>query len=136
MSEPRMIQVTPSLAPPATRSEPLLRLVLGDILRRIRQEQGRTLKDVALDAQVSLPYLSEVERGLKEASSEVLAAICQALGLTVADLLALAHGELSSGHEVPALLSKTQLATGSFGLQSLGGLGDFSTGPVSLHAAA
>lgn len=66
---------------------PLLRRVIGAVLRRIRLGQGRTLKEVAGVAGVSLPYLSEVERGTKEASSEVLAAICRALGLAMPDLL-------------------------------------------------
>jgi DNA-binding XRE family transcriptional regulator len=66
---------------------PLLRRVIGAVLRRVRQHQGRTLRDVADSAGVSLPYLSEVERGTKEASSEVLAAICRALGLPMPDLL-------------------------------------------------
>src|ERR1700678_1458426 len=70
------------------RTRPLLRTMLGDVLRRKRLEQGRTLADVARAAKVSLPYLSELERGRKEASSEVLAAICAALGLELADLLA------------------------------------------------
>jgi predicted transcriptional regulator len=69
------------------RPKPLLRTVLGDMLRRLRFEQGRTLADVARAAKVSMPYLSEVERGRKEASSEVLAAICAALGVEVWDLL-------------------------------------------------
>jgi transcriptional regulator with XRE-family HTH domain len=69
------------------RSRPLLRTILGDVLRRIRQEQGRTLADVARVARVSLQYLSELERGRKEASSEVLAAICDALHVELADLL-------------------------------------------------
>ena len=69
------------------RPRPLLRMMLGDVLRRTRLEQGRTLADVARAAKVSMPYLSEVERGLKEASSEVLAAICDALSLEMSDLL-------------------------------------------------
>jgi len=118
----------------STRPEPLLRWVLGDILRRLRQQQGRTLKDVALAAQVSMPYLSELERGLKEASSEVLAAICQALDLTVADLLALAHGELAAVHPTPVtVLSDTELAPATAGLGN-SGMSDF--GAVSLYAAA
>jgi transcriptional regulator with XRE-family HTH domain len=67
--------------------EPLMRDLIGDLLRRTRTEQGRTLRDVAEDAQVSLPYLSEVERGRKEASSEVLAAIYRSLGLSIVDVL-------------------------------------------------
>jgi transcriptional regulator with XRE-family HTH domain len=57
----------------------LLRHLLGDALRRLRQRQGRTLREVSAAARVSLGYLSEVERGQKEASSELLAAICSAL---------------------------------------------------------
>jgi transcriptional regulator with XRE-family HTH domain len=62
--------------------------VLGDALRRIRREQGRTLADVADAARVSMQYLSELERGRKEASSEILAALCDALSVDLADLLA------------------------------------------------
>jgi transcriptional regulator with XRE-family HTH domain len=64
-----------------------LREAVGDALRRRRQAQGRTLREVAAAAGVSLTYLSEVERGRKEASSEVLEAVCSALGLVLADLL-------------------------------------------------
>lgn len=69
------------------RSRPLLRTMVGEVLRRTRLEQERTLADVASAANVSLPYLSEIERGLKEASSEVLAAICDALEISLSDLL-------------------------------------------------
>ena len=69
-------------------SRPLLRTMLGRVLRRIRQGQGRTLADVARAAKVSMPYLSEIERGRKEASSEVLAAICDSLGIALPDVLA------------------------------------------------
>ena len=57
----------------------LLRRLLGDVLRRRRQEQGRTLREVSALARVSLGYLSEVERGQKEASSELLSSICDHL---------------------------------------------------------
>lgn len=60
---------------------PLLRTELGDVLRSLRSLQGRTLREVSSDAQVSLGYLSEVERGQKEASSELLESICGALGV-------------------------------------------------------
>jgi transcriptional regulator with XRE-family HTH domain len=81
----------PTLAGPngrARRPRPLLRTMVGEVLRRTRREQGRTLADVARAARVSMPYLSEVERGRKEASSEVLAAICESLGIELSDLLA------------------------------------------------
>lgn len=78
---------------------PLLRTEIGDVLRTIRQAQGRTLREVSSEAQVSLGYLSEVERGQKEASSELLQAICGALGVPlwmvlreVADRLAEVEG--------------------------------------------
>jgi transcriptional regulator with XRE-family HTH domain len=66
----------------------LLRTQLGHTLRGHRQSQRRTLRDVSGAARVSLGYLSEVERGQKEASSELLASICDALDLELADLLA------------------------------------------------
>jgi transcriptional regulator with XRE-family HTH domain len=69
------------------RPRPLLRTTLGGVLRRTRLEQGRTLADVARAARVSMPYLSEVERGRKEASSEVLAAVCEALRIELSDVL-------------------------------------------------
>lgn len=70
------------------KRRPLLRRLLGDALRRNRLDQGRTLADVARDARVSMQYLSELERGRKEASSEILAALCDALGVELPDLLA------------------------------------------------
>jgi transcriptional regulator with XRE-family HTH domain len=75
------------IGPGGHRHQPLLRTLVGDVLRRRRIAQRRTLADVARAARVSLPYLSEVERGRKEASSEVLAAVCEALGLDLADFL-------------------------------------------------
>jgi transcriptional regulator with XRE-family HTH domain len=75
--------------------EPLWRHIVGDVLRRERLAQERTLKDVAETARISMPYLSEIERGRKEPSSEVLAAAARALGLSLADLLGLAHSELA-----------------------------------------
>jgi transcriptional regulator with XRE-family HTH domain len=65
----------------------LLRHLLGDALRRLRLRQGRTLREVSASARVSLGYLSEVERGQKEASSELLAAICAALGAPLSQVL-------------------------------------------------
>jgi transcriptional regulator with XRE-family HTH domain len=65
----------------------LLRHLLGDALRRLRLRQGRTLREVSATARVSLGYLSEVERGQKEASSELLASICDALGAPLSQVL-------------------------------------------------
>jgi transcriptional regulator with XRE-family HTH domain len=65
----------------------LVRRLLGDVLRRQRLRQGRTLRDVSAAARVSLGYISEVERGQKEASSELLAAICSALDVPLSQVL-------------------------------------------------
>lgn len=65
----------------------VVRRLIGDVLRRRRVEQGRTLREVSAAAQVSLGYLSEVERGRKEASSELLAAISGALDLPLSEVL-------------------------------------------------
>ena len=65
----------------------VLRVLLGDRLRTSRLEQHRTLREVSSAARVSLGYLSEVERGQKEASSELLASICRALGVRLSVVL-------------------------------------------------
>ena len=80
---------------PQQRPRPLLRTTIGEVLRRIRRAQGRTLADVSRAARVSVPYLSELERGRKEASSEVLAAICDALRIDLSELLAVVGRELA-----------------------------------------
>ncbi|GAA3596760.1 MULTISPECIES: helix-turn-helix transcriptional regulator [Kineosporia] len=65
----------------------LLRQEIGDVLRDARRQQGRTLREVSSVARVSLGYLSEVERGQKEASSELLASICGALAVPLSSVL-------------------------------------------------
>ena len=65
----------------------MLRRLMGEALRARRQDQGRTLRDVAASARVSLGYLSEVERGRKEPSSELLASICGALDVPLSEVL-------------------------------------------------
>jgi transcriptional regulator with XRE-family HTH domain len=72
---------------PIERTRPLLRTLVGEVLRRHRLDQGRTLAEVAREACVSVQYLSEVERGLKEPSSEILAAVCDSLRIELYDLL-------------------------------------------------
>ena len=79
---------------PPRRRAPLLREVYGQLIRRLRGRQGRTLTDVAARAGVSVAYLSEIERGLKEPSSEVLEAVCTALGSSITHLVGAAHREL------------------------------------------
>jgi transcriptional regulator with XRE-family HTH domain len=84
----------------------LLRHLLGDALRRLRQRQGRTLREVSAAARVSLGYLSEVERGQKEASSELLAAICSALGTPLSHVFR----EVSDNFALAELQSEPVLA--------------------------
>lgn len=79
----------------------LLRHLLGDVLRRHRLRQGRTLREVSAAARISLGYLSEVERGQKEASSELLIAICDALGVRLADVLRDAAEQLAAIEPAP-----------------------------------
>lgn len=74
----------------------LLREAIGDRLRHARTTQRRTLREVSRTARVSLGYLSEVERGRKEASSELLAAICEALDLPLYELLHLVAGDIGA----------------------------------------
>jgi transcriptional regulator with XRE-family HTH domain len=73
----------------------MLRGLLGAVLRRRRQWQGRTLREVSAAARVSLGYLSEVERGQKEASSELLASICDALDVPMSQVLREVSDELA-----------------------------------------
>lgn len=82
--EPVRRQPAPELK---ERAVPILRHEIGEVLRDVRQRQGRTLREVSHDARVSLGYLSEVERGQKEASSELLASICEALEIPMSFLL-------------------------------------------------
>jgi transcriptional regulator with XRE-family HTH domain len=83
----------------------LLRHLLGDVLRRLRLRQGRTLREVSASARVSLGYLSEVERGQKEASSELLAAICTALNTPLSHVL----GEVSDSFALAELQNEAEL---------------------------
>ncbi|MET8798981.1 helix-turn-helix transcriptional regulator [Nocardia sp. NPDC004568] len=79
----------------------LLREAIGDSLRRARLAQSRTLREVSTSARVSLGYLSEVERGRKEASSELLAAICEALDVPLSRVLWDVSTAIA-GEDVPA----------------------------------
>jgi transcriptional regulator with XRE-family HTH domain len=88
----------------------LLREVIGDVLRRARTTQRRTLREVSDAARVSLGYLSEVERGRKEASSELLSAICDALDVPLSQLLVDAGEQLAHADHAQDL---TEAATAS-----------------------
>jgi transcriptional regulator with XRE-family HTH domain len=83
----------------------MLRAVIGDELRRIRLNQGRTLRDVSKTAVVSLGYLSEIERGVKEPSSEMLAAICAALDTSVANLITVVAAQLRAADQYAQVIA-------------------------------
>lgn len=87
----------------------LLREAIGDRLRQVRTAQRRTLREVSRAARVSLGYLSEVERGRKEPSSELLAAICAALQLPLDELLRGVAGDIGEAvaEPVPAMVPAT-----------------------------
>ncbi|MFD6564813.1 helix-turn-helix domain-containing protein [Micromonospora profundi] len=82
----------------------LLRRVIGDALRARRQGQQRTLREVSTAANVSLGYLSEIERGHKEPSSELLAAICDALGARLSELLREVSDTVALAEQMPEVL--------------------------------
>ncbi|MDO5033923.1 MAG: helix-turn-helix transcriptional regulator [Actinomycetaceae bacterium] len=92
---------------------PLLREQIGDVLRQIRRTQGRTLREVSADAQVSLGYLSEVERGQKEASSELLVAISQALGVPLSLVLREVANRIAAVEFVDVPVAPAALVDGS-----------------------
>lgn len=83
----------------------LMRHAIGSVLRRLRTERGATLRELSERSRISVPYLSEIERGRKEASSEILAALCRVLDVTERDLLSHVVEEFS-GAEVLSLLQE------------------------------
>jgi XRE family transcriptional regulator, stress-response regulator len=89
----------------------LFRRLLGDVLREQRRSQGRTLRDVSAEARVSLGYISEIERGQKEASSECLAAICAALDVPLSVVMAEVSDELAREEASMAALTSLPLAS-------------------------
>lgn len=82
----------------------LLREELGDVLRQERRAQGRTLREVSKTARISLGYLSEIERGEKEASSELLAAVCDALDLPMSQTLSLVAARIAVAEQAASPL--------------------------------
>ena len=88
----------------------LFRRLLGEVLRSARMQRGMTLRDLSAAARVSLGYISEIERGQKEASSELLASLCQAMDLPLSEVLrevseAVAVEEIALGVVAPTPLS-------------------------------
>jgi transcriptional regulator with XRE-family HTH domain len=112
----------------------LMREAIGGSLRRMRTARRRTLRDVSRRARVSLGYLSEVERGRKEPSSELLAAICEALDVALADLLSDAAVALDAAAAADAAATRPQRLVGLRHMDlRLAGADDAVTGP--LHPA-
>jgi transcriptional regulator with XRE-family HTH domain len=103
--------------------------MIGGRLRRTRRAQGRTLSDVSRVSRVSVPYLSEVERGRKEASSEVLAAICDALWIDLSELLAGVAHDLAAARARPGTVIRLDQAR--LDVARLGGAG--GRAPSSPH---
>ncbi|MGI5217162.1 helix-turn-helix domain-containing protein [Nocardia sp. CA-290969] len=107
MSEPRRLHAIPGgraeppRPQPVGEPEPLWREVLGNRLRTLRGEQRETLAETARRAGISPQYLSEVERGRKEPSSEMIAALAGALGTSLGELTRQVADELVS-HRRPA----------------------------------
>jgi transcriptional regulator with XRE-family HTH domain len=93
-----MADILPFHQKPDREPEPLWRKVLGRSLRTAREEQGGRLVDIADRAGISPQYLSEIERGRKEPSSEMIAAVTGALGVELADLLAGIAGDVRRHH--------------------------------------
>jgi len=120
----------------------LLRRLIGDVLRRHRLRQSRTLRDVSAAAQVSLGYLSEVERGRKEASSELLAAICAALDVSLADVLREVSADLTALEQrvVPVRAVRPIAPVGNASLMRAravaGGLPKVSTTPPAVEVVS
>ncbi len=111
----------------------LLRNALGDTLRHARTRQNRTLRDVSTAANVSLGYLSEVERGRKEASSELLASICDALDLELSDLLDSVSRTMRtdvSADKAGAITNSVTAGLGSSNRQRLSGLESTTIDPT------
>jgi len=90
---------------------PVLRQVVGETLRGLRLRQRRTLREVSSSARVSLGYLSEVERGQKEPSSELLASICAALDVELSELFAEVSSTLRREEKLAAVGTVGRIAT-------------------------
>jgi XRE family transcriptional regulator, stress-response regulator len=101
----------------------LLRKVIGDVLRARRLAQHRTLRDVSTAANVSLGYLSEIERGHKEASSELLAAICDALGTGLSDVMSEVSATFAFAEQVTEALAAPATPEPALAGRTAGGSG-------------
>lgn len=120
-----------------TAQMPVLRQVVGDTLRGLRMRQRRTLREVSATARVSLGYLSEVERGQKEPSSELLAAICTALDVELSELFAEVSDslrrqeKLAFSHRIAAVPGSARVAPAAGSPAPVGGSGAESAGATA-----
>jgi transcriptional regulator with XRE-family HTH domain len=89
----------------------LVRHEIGDVLRDVRLQQGQTLRQVASKASVALGYLSEVERGQKEASSEILASVADALDTPISVIMREVSDRLAVLEGVPTIAEAAMLAS-------------------------
>jgi transcriptional regulator with XRE-family HTH domain len=122
-------------SPPDIRAlEPLWREVLGRRLRALRTERWETLAQTAERAGISPQYLSEIERGRKEPSSEMIAALAGALGISVADLMAGAAADLRHDASIVALAAVSTAGTAQ--LTRAARAARYPSGPVALAMAA
>lgn len=99
-----------------TTQKTVLRQFIGEVLRARRLSAGLTLRDVSAKARVSLGYISEVERGQKEPSSELLAALTTALDVPLSKVL-LDVSALVAAEEATELASVSSIAPGVSGVQ-------------------
>ncbi len=111
----------------------LFRRLLGEVLRSRRVHQGRTLRQVSADARVSLGYISEIERGQKEASSELLAALCDALDAPLSEILSEVSDAVALEEAALAMRLEVELETTS--LPETAGDGASPRGDVVVSAA-
>ena len=93
----------------------LFRRLLGEVLREARMQRGMTLRDLSAEARVSLGYISEIERGQKEASSELLSSLCQAMDLPLSDVLRDASDAASLEEMAGAVVATTPIGVGRAG---------------------
>ena len=96
----------------------LMRHAIGSVLRRLRTERGATLRELSESPRISVRYLSEIERGRKEASSEILAALCRVLDVTERELLSQVVAEFARV-EVLSLVPERAPATAEFAEEQL-----------------
>jgi transcriptional regulator with XRE-family HTH domain len=108
----------------------LFRRLLGEVLRSQRMRQGRTLRQVSADARVSLGYISEIERGHKEASSELLASICSALDVPLSEILSEVSDALAL-EEAALAMQLEDVALEATDLSAQSRSGDVAEGPRS-----